>query len=192
MLETFTHDERKTVLRGFNEVRTYSFGDANNIASQGAEEITTFLLSLPTTVKVVNVEKNRLYQNKDIDLLWYVRSKKTGEIVKKSIEIKADTYLSQNYFFETVSNTVRNTPGCFLITESDFVFYYFIKTKELHILPTNEVRNWFLDNQEKFCEATTSTSGPNRFYYSSKGRKVPKRTAQANCNITVIDVNPFI
>ena len=192
MFETFTHDERNTVLRDFNEVKTYNFNDANNIASQASEEITTFLLSLPTTVKVVNVEKNKLYQNVDIDLIWYVRSQKTGEIVKKTIEVKGDTYLSKNYFFETVSNTSKNTPGCFLVTESDFLFYYFIKTKELHIMPTNEVRDWFLDNQHKFYEATTSTSGPNKYLYSTKGRKVPKKIAQINCKITVIDIKTFI
>lgn len=193
MNATLIRHERQTVLRGHKEIKTYDFNQVNKVAQAASEEIEEFLWGLPGTMKVVNVEKDRMYQGVDIDLLWYVRSKKDGKIVKKAIEIKGDRYYhTGNYFFETVSNTNKNTPGCFLITESDYIFYYFVDQKELHIIPTVETRQWFLENQNRFSESKTSTSSANGLLYASLGRKVPIRVARANCNIPIIDIKPYV
>jgi hypothetical protein len=190
---TFTPHARETAIKGTDKFMTYDFNKVNKIAENASEEIETFLLSLPDTVKVVNVEKDRNYQSLDIDLLWYVRSRKTGKIIKKTVEIKGDRYYhTGNYFFETVSNTTKNTPGCFLITEADFVFYYFVDQKELHILPTEETRKWFLDNLHRFKEAKTSTSSSKGLLYTSLGRKVPRHIVRKHCGITVLDITPYI
>lgn len=187
-------ENHSTVSSGGQQLHTYDFNKVNKIAELASEEIEAFLLSLPGTVKVTNVEKDKMYQGIDIDLLWYVRSTKTGQIVKKTIEIKGDRYYhTGNYFFETISNSSKNTPGCFLITEADYVFYYFVEQKELHILPTTETRDWFLRNEKKFAEAQTSTSSANKkLLYKSFGRKVPIRIARKHCNITVLDIKPYI
>lgn len=174
-------------------LKSYGFNNVNQIAKQGAEEVTEFLYSMKSTVRVENVENDPEYQEKDIDLIWHYRSKISGKIEKKTIEIKADRYYrTGNYFFETVSNTNKNTPGCFLLTEADVIFYYFIDEKELHMLPTNPTRDWFLQNQYRFKEAQTSTSSKKGILYTSKGRKVPRNVVKNNVLIRVVNISSYI
>lgn len=173
--------------------KAYQFNKSNSIAKVSADEIEEFLYSLPNTVEVVNVEDDINYQKKDIDLLWRFRSKKTKKVVTKSIEIKGDTYYKTgNYFFETVSNTNKGTPGCFLYTESDWVFYYFVEQKELHILPTHETRDWFIGKQGEFKDAFTSTSSNGRVLYSTKGKKVPRSKVSREVNVHKLNISQYI
>ena len=57
---------------------------------------------------------------------------KNGNVI--TVEAKADKVISSNIFFETISNKEKNTLGCMLKTEADYIFYYFIAFKELYIL----------------------------------------------------------
>lgn len=176
-----------------SNIKTYAFNSANNVAKRAADEITIFLEQLPITTKVENVENDPLYQGKDIDLIWHYLSRKTGELESKTIEIKGDRYeKSGNYFFETISNVQKNTPGCFMYTEADWIFYYFVNPKILHILPTFDTRNWFIRNQLQFYEATTSTSGSKGLLYTSKGRKVPISTVSKHIKVDKFNLNQFL
>lgn len=175
------------------KLKTYGFNSANAVAKQGALEVTSFLYSLKSTIKVENVEEDAAYQGKDIDLIWYYRSKVSGEVEKKTIEIKADRHhYTGNYFFETISNAQKDTPGCFMYTEADVIFYYYIEEKELHMLPTLATRNWFIANRQKFKEAMTSTSGNKGMMYTSKGSKVPRKTVAQNVAIQVVNISQYI
>ena len=65
--------------------------------------------------------------------------KKNGKKYFANIEIKGDRkHFTGNFFFETVSNLNKNTKGCMLYTESDYVFYYFIDTCDLYLIPTKK------------------------------------------------------
>lgn len=152
---------------------------ASKVAKQAAIDIERFLLSNPATVKVQNVEENKEYQTKDIDLIW--TWKKEGEEEREtSIEIKGDRYHSTgNYFLETVSNKSKATPGCFMYTEADYIFYYFVTVKELHILPMPAAREWFEANIEQFRESETSTPGSYGSYITV-GRLVNREKLQKN------------
>jgi len=92
-----------------------------SIAEQAAKDIEAWLRSKKISIEVLNVENDEKYQAADVDLLW-----KTT-LGDKTIEIKGDTYhRTGNFFLETHSNKERNTPGCFMYTEADFVYYYFV------------------------------------------------------------------
>ena len=154
----------------------YTMEHTMGIAKQAASDIENYLKSLPQTVDVVNVEDHPTYQKKDIDVLYFFNGK---ENVKKktSIEIKGDMHHhTGNYFFETHSNLDKNTPGCFMYTEADFLFYYYVKMKELHILPMKEARAWFIENIERFQQRGTSTQIGNKKKkgYRTAGRLVPR------------------
>ena len=147
--------------------------EASQVASEASEQIERFLKQLPETVSVKNVEKNESYQKADIDLLWSFRKEK--KTITKTIEIKADRhYHTGNYFFETTSNTSKGTPGCFMYSQANYLFYYFTEVKELHVLPMKIVRNWFCEHQAEFPLKQTSTKLPNNRFYITEGRLVPR------------------
>ena len=153
-------------------MNSYTMKETLEIADKAYADIEKFLLSKKETIAVINVENDKDFQKKDIDLLWIF--KKDGSPVMKKIEIKGDRYArTGNFFIETVSNESKNTPGCFLYTEADYIFYYFVETRELNVLPVEECKEWFLENIDRFEEKRLSTK-VGFDGYSSSGRIVPK------------------
>jgi hypothetical protein len=144
--------------------------EVSKIASKAVEE---YLKNLKETVSVINVEDDKRFQKQDVDLLWvYILNNK--EYFKK-IEVKGDRYShTGNFFIETMSNIERNNPGCFMYTEADFIYYYFIDTKEVNIIPVKRWREWFISNKERFTRKKLSTAVGNGARYTSEGRLVPK------------------
>ncbi|MCO6452732.1 MAG: amidohydrolase family protein [Caldilineales bacterium] len=150
----------------------YSMREAKIASRRAAAEITAFLQSQPGHVEVANVEEDAEYQAKDIDLIWRFADAR-GRTVETAIEIKGDTWANTpNFFFETISNKNKGTPGCFLHTEADWYFYYFIATRTLYCLPMTATRAWFVENLESFREVETSTR-VGRGHYKTVGRLVP-------------------
>ncbi|MHC0068050.1 hypothetical protein ACWATR_35050 [Nostoc sp. UIC 10890] len=148
----------------------YSMDDAVQVANQAATDIEAWLWSKPEPISVNNVESDPNYQHKDIDLIWTTQ---TGEIL---IEIKGDRWnKTRNLFFETHSNLERGTPGCFMYTEADWLFYYFVNTRQLYRLPMSKTREWFLITMRRFRERATITPVGSS-YYTTVGRLVPITT----------------
>ncbi len=147
--------------------RQITIEDANQVARLAAQEIEVWLRDFKETIDVVNVENKPEYQAKDIDLLW-TTNKRTFKI-----EIKGDRWhKTGNFFFETHSNKERGTPGCFMYTEADYVFYYFIEPGKLYCLPMPATREWFVLHKNKFSERETTTPVSGGIY-TTVGRLVP-------------------
>lgn len=141
-----------------------------SVAKQAATDIEVFLNGFKETIAVINVEDVERYQEKDIDLLW--RRYSNGKEIETTIEIKGDRHhYTGNYFFETISNKSKQTLGCFMYTEAEYLFYYYVKEKELHVIPMETTRKWFKENMEDFKEVETSTPIGND-YYITVGRLV--------------------
>ncbi|WP_162053381.1 hypothetical protein [Pontibacter pamirensis] len=156
------------------DLRKYSMEGASEVADKAAAEIEALLRRQPATVEVINVESDPSYREKDIDLLWN-RKLDDGSIKTISIEVKGDRwYKTGNYFFETCSNEGKGTPGCFMYTEADYVYYYFVNAKELHVLPMPATRDWFKNHIADFSEKKTSTPVGNGKSYVTVGRLVPR------------------
>lgn len=162
---------------------------------------------------IINVEKEKKYQSKDIDLLVHLR-KPDNTRATAAIEIKGDTYPSGdispalgdidkgNFFFEVISNDSKapRTPGCFMYTESDVVYYLYLSTGTLYQLKTNDVRDWFtnhvkydplwldpatnldaLAKQVKGLRKTsTITNNETNIMYSTWGITIPIKTVLDN------------
>jgi hypothetical protein len=60
------------------------------------------------------------------------------------IEVKSDYARTPNLFLETISNTNKNSVGCFLKSQADYLFYVRFNSRELYILPLESTRNWFI------------------------------------------------
>lgn len=151
----------------------YSMGQQVRIADKATEDIVNFLEAIPTVVGVINVEDSQYYREKDIDLV--VVTNKGGTTKTMLVEIKGDTYHhTGNYFFETFSNAEKGTEGCFLYTEADYLFYYYVGVQELHMLPMKETREWFIDNIKLFTTKETKTLVGNGASYTTVGELVPR------------------
>lgn len=148
----------------------YNFNEVNRVAALGMSDIEKWLKTLPETVAVENVEDDAKYREADIDLIWKTKKKPDGH----KVELKVDRYhKTGNFFFETHSNVERNTPGCFMYTEADLLFYYFIEVRQLYILPMLLTREWFEKNINQFRVRDTHTPVGQGFY-TTRGRLVKR------------------
>ena len=164
--------------------------DSFSIAKQSAFEIEKYLNKLDIVTRVQNVELDKEFQIIDVDLL--VDYKDNGIIRTDKIEIKGDTYeKTGNYFFETVSNASKKTMGCFLYTQCDYLYYYFINIKELHILKMNDVRDWFLINPKKFATKQVYTKCEHGCYMTI-GKVVPIHMVQKQVGVKIIDISEYL
>lgn len=147
--------------------RKVTMADGVKTAERASTEIEAWLREWHGTVNVENVEGDAEYQRIDVDLLWTTITR------DYTIEIKADRWhATGNFFFETGSNKEKGTPGCFLYTEADFIFYYFPEPRTLYILPMPRTRRWFLENIARFAERETTTPVGSE-QYTTVGRLVP-------------------
>ncbi|MGL5196688.1 MAG: nuclease-related domain-containing protein [Chroococcales cyanobacterium] len=148
--------------------RTYTMQESTQVASRATADITQWLQNFPRTISIQNVENDPHYQALDVDLLV------TTDRGESKLEIKGDRYhKTGNFFFETHSNREKNTPGCFLYTEADWLCYYFVEIALLYLLPMPQTRDWFLNNIERFQSKSTTTPIRGGGHYTTVGRLVP-------------------
>lgn len=152
----------------------YTMSDTNAVARTASRVITRHLRQHPETVLVKNVERDPFYQRIDVDLVWRIRISPLS-VRNIRIEIKADRLdTTGNFFFETWSNREHGTPGCFLYTEAEYLYYYFVETGKLYVLPMAHVRPWFVQHIDDFVEReTTTTINSGNGHYTTVGRLVP-------------------
>ena len=125
------------------------------LASQRVEE---YLRSCVKVVDVQNVEDDKDYRSRDIDLLCILQVGGSERTV--SIEIKADTkaHKTGNFFFETLSNASLRTKGCFLKSQADLLFYYLMGTDRLYIFPMKRMQEWFAEVQRQLKSDSSDSS----------------------------------
>ncbi|MCT7978534.1 nuclease-related domain-containing protein [Laspinema olomoucense] len=148
--------------------RTYTMQESTQVASRATADITHWLQNLPRTISVQNVEDDPHYQAIDVDLLV------TTDRGESKLEIKGDRYhKTGNFFFETHSNQEKNTQGCFLYTQADWLCYYFVEIGLLYLLPMPQTRDWFINQMERFESKSTTTPIRGGGCYTTVGRLVP-------------------
>ena len=150
----------------------YDFKEQDDVGKVAVKKCIKFLNTQNKTHAIKDVQEDTGYRELDVDILWYQKPS-NKEVM---IEVKGDTYYrTGNYFFETISNESKNTPGCFMYTKAKYIFYLFIPENELHIFETNIVREWFKENINQFEQKRLFTKVGNECYYSN-GRLVPRQT----------------
>lgn len=94
------------------------------------------LLESPKTRQVLDVRKDKYFQEKDIDFLQLDFQNKVNKI-----EVKTDRQAHEtgNIAFETMSNT---NIGCLERSEADFIYYYIEKTDEVIIIKLKELKGY--------------------------------------------------
>jgi len=165
----------------------YTFDEKNEFSKKGVKVVENYLNSLSQTKSIKNVENEKKYQYIDVDLIWKCIFNNTS--YELLVEVKADSWLTGNFWLETHSNKEKGTLGCFLKTKSDFYFYYFTENDTLYILPTKASQNWFKININRFeISDTTTVDGHLNHHHTTVGRLVPINTMLKEVNdIKVIE-----
>lgn len=116
----------------------------DNIVGQNGEYIIyNYLSNHSSTINLIDVSKDKWFQQFDIDFIQVTKD----EINK--IEVKTDRIADRtgNMVYEIYSDKRFYTLGCFEKTEADYIFYYLINTNILYIFNTQELREWVLEHQ---------------------------------------------
>ena len=116
----------------------------DNIVGQNGEYIIyNYLSNHSSTINLVDVSKDKWFQQFDIDFIQV-----TNDGINK-IEVKTDRIADRtgNMVYEIYSDKRFYTLGCFEKTEADYIFYYLINTNILYIFDTQELREWVLEHQ---------------------------------------------
>ena len=85
--------------------------------------------------QLLDVRELKEYQQIDIDFLQPTDTK------MRTIELKVDFFPPKNFFFETECNGVA---GAIMKTESDELWYYFVKNRKLYIFDTAQLQSLIL------------------------------------------------
>jgi hypothetical protein len=119
----------------------FDFGRQLRLTDIGTLILTRFLATRPGSRRIENVEADRDYQRRDIDLIWY-RAIRGFE--RTAVEIKCDAHAgtdealirspdhiyyaqrTDNFAIETVSNDTTGSPGWILGSQADMLLYYFV------------------------------------------------------------------
>ena len=153
-----------------------SFEERSSTEKQHLGAIKDYLYAREETVGISDATDEEQIE-KDIDLHWM---RVYGEkVLTTSVELKVDTqgHETGNLAFETVSNEIRGTRGCFMRSEADLLFYYLAGSGELWVMDMALVRKWFIEelgksrNRFRSFETYTQLSGGQ--VYPSYGRLVP-------------------
>lgn len=149
------------------DLKSYTMDEGMQVTRGGVALVKKWLAAQPKTLGVIDTEEDKSQQAKGIDLIWKTES---GDI---TIEVKTDRqYEKGNFFLETISNEGKGTPGAFLYTEADLLFYCFSPQSVAYIFSVKEVRLWFLENLDQFKERKTQTRLANGEKYTTVGRLV--------------------
>lgn len=119
------------------------FNSDVQVGNKGENIIYNYLINHPSTDSLIDVSKDKWFQQFDIDFLQV-----TNDGINK-IEVKTDKIADRtgNMVYEIYSDKRFYTLGCFEKTEADYIFYYLINTNILYIFDTQELREWVLEHQ---------------------------------------------
>ena len=123
-----------------------TFPDSSEIGAIGEEVAWNWLHTLTSSfIDWDDVREDPYYREIDVDFL---AQDKNG--IWKKFEAKADTYWDINFAFEKMANIEEGKLGCMLITEADYILYYFISERKLYVLEREPYVNWVKQNYDKF------------------------------------------
>ena len=134
------------------------FHSDNEMGNKGENAIFNYLLNHSSTINLIDVSKDKWFQQFDIDFLQV-----TNNGINK-IEVKTDRLADKtgNMVYEIWSDRRIYAKGCFEKTEADYIFYYLINNRTLYVFNTKELREWVLKHTNNLKQ---TNMGDNAFGY---------------------------
>lgn len=124
-----------------DESGVHNFHKSIKTGSIGETIMEYFIQKNFAVESIVSVAGIPMYQQQDID---FIVTFKDGK--KLTLEVKTDTY-DVNFFYELISNTIYNTPGCMVKTKADIVVYYFINLEIVYFIDRRHFQKWFKQHE---------------------------------------------
>lgn len=162
-------------MKGDEHMKTHDFNKSIIVGNAGERTVINFLKNRENVKSIREVQELKVFRDKDIDLIVELKDNRNY-----SVEIKTDTYNSGNIFYETMSSVETESLGCMEKTEADYLFYYFVYTKELYILDMKKYRNWFYVNKSNFQLKILKNKRFDASTYTSMGYTIPKKYLENN------------
>ncbi|HEY4688335.1 MAG TPA: hypothetical protein VIK33_03415 [Anaerolineae bacterium] len=137
----------------------FEFDRQRRLTDIGTLILSRFLAMRPGSLHIENVESDRDFQRRDIDLIWH-RAIRGWE--RTTVEIKCDAHAgddealirsarhpyyarrTDNFALETVSNDVSGSPGWVFASEADVLLYYFAAIPRT----IDEIEEWWALGEE--------------------------------------------
>ena len=160
----------------------YDFKSCDKLGRIGEAVAESYFNSLDTVKISYSVRNQKEFQAKDIDLIVEREDSNTY-----SVEVKTDSYISGNMFYETYSDVMEKKLGCLEISEADYLFYYFINPsfRSAYIFDIKELRNWVNEHKVEYKPKRVLNKG-----FISEGYALPLERLVADLkSIDVIDLN---
>lgn len=140
----------------------YMFATQDSETKEGTKVIIGFLQKMFPQDSFVNVEDVKEYQKKDVDYIW---SHMGREFM---LEIKVDSYTTNNLFYEKYSNCEAKTMGAMEKTQADYIAYYYSNKGILYIINPKELKR-YVNKYEKWLEPQFVKN----MTFHSMGYKIP-------------------
>ena len=138
------------------EKEIYLFAKQVEETNIGTEIVIGFLKEKYPQDVFVNVEDDKEYQKIDVDYLW-------SHVGKEFLlEIKVDSYLTSNLFYELYSNYELKTSGCLEKTKADLIAYYYSAKDILYIIDPKNLKKYV----HKYEKWLTPKFIPNSTYHA--------------------------
>jgi hypothetical protein len=138
-------------------------------AVQAAVEYMSSKSGMPSET-IVSVEDDEFFRNMDVDLVV------TSIAGQSWVEVKGDTFKTNNVYLETISNCEKGTPGCMMYTCADFIFYYFVSRGQALIIPVVELQEWMSKNLHRFtAKRVGNRAKRGGTLFTSEGYPVPQK-----------------
>ena len=142
-----------------NDPLLFEFSRQRLLTDVGTLILSRFLQTRPRALHVENVEGDREFQRRDVDLIWH-RAIRGWE--RTWVEIKCDAHAGDdealirsgtypyyerrtgNFAVETVSNDVSGKPGWIFASEARMLLYYFVAVP----CTPSEIEEWWTVGEE--------------------------------------------
>ena len=134
------------------------------------ERVVAYLMSREDTFGVSRCEEDDINGDPLSTLVWYYSS---PEVKPIKVLVRGDRFNNGHLYVET-STDAEDTPGgsLFLDSPAVYLFYYFLATSELFIIPLAEFRDWVMSNIDSF-EARRMAVRHGEEYRVELGRLIP-------------------
>jgi hypothetical protein len=151
--------------------RAYTMQAVQHAADRAVALVGDFLRAEVAGSRVHDVQADPRFQHRGVDLLW---ERSDADVL--GIEVKGDRQGGRRgtYFLELISNLEKDTPDCFLYSAADLLVYDSLDRRELHLLPVQACRSWFLARARDFPLRRTQTR-IGAHHYTTVGASVPAR-----------------
>lgn len=155
-------------------MKAHRFEDTLKIGEAGFNEVEGILKRLPNHYVALDRQLDKEFMKKDIDFIWIYEDE---GIRYKTCELKTDTkgHRTGNMFIEVLTNVARNKEGNYYYTECELFMYYFIESKELYIIPMDDLRQYVDSNKDSFKVAYSKSMVSDSITKKAKGLLVPTK-----------------